>query len=197
VPVSFYAVKDEVRIIGFDDGPFRRGDRETLIVGAVFRGGRWMDGVLSAKVSVDGLDSTDTLISLLKRCRFRDVRVVMLDGIAFGGFNVVDIGRVYDETGLPAVAVARKMPDFDAIKAALSHLPDAEERWKLIKKAGTPRPVETKPGKTVHIQAAGIRFDDAEAIVKLSATRSLLPEPIRVAHLIAQGIVLGESKGNA
>jgi len=37
----------------------------------------------------------------------------------------------------------------------------------------------------------------AEYIVKLSSTRSLIPEPIRVAHLIASGVALGESMGGA
>jgi uncharacterized protein len=195
--MNFYAIKDEVRIIGFDDGPFRRGDRETLIVGCAFRGGRWIDGVLSTKAEVDGLDATDRLAALMKASRFKDARVLMMDGIAFGGFNIVDINRLSRQTGLPTIAVTRDMPDFALIEAALRHLSDFETRWNLIKAAGRPRPVETRPLKSVYIQAAGIDFPDAEAVVKLSATRSLIPEPLRVAHLIAQGIVSGQSKGKA
>ena len=195
--VNFYAIKDEVRILGFDDGPFKRGDKNTLVVGAVYRGGRWMDGVMSTRVSVDGLDSSEKLIKLVADRRFMDVRVVMVDGIAFGGFNIVDINRVYEETGVPVIAVTRHMPDFKKIRAALKHLPDWQKRWTLIKKAGLPKPVETKPGKRIHIQNAGISPPDAESIVKISSTRSLLPEPLRMAHLIARGIVSGQSRGNA
>jgi len=197
MPVKFYRIKDEVRVLGFDDGPFKRGDKTTLVVGVVFRGGRWMDGVLSTKVAVDGLDATEKLISLIRTLRFEDVRVVMVDGIAFGGFNVVDIWRIYEETGLPVIVVVRDMPDFPDIRSALKHIPDYEIRWGIIKKAGKPKPVETRPGKNVFIQAAGISSKDAEAIVKLSATRSLLPEPLRAAHIIASGIVSGQSKGKA
>ena len=194
---KFYSIKDEVRILGLDDGPFKRGDAEVLVVGAVFRGGSWMDGVLSTKVSVDGLDSTEKLVSLIRGCRFKDLRVIMLDGIAFGGFNVVDINRLYSETELPVIVVTRDMPDFKEIRGALRNLPDSGVRWKMMKDAGEPKAVETRDSKQVFIQTAGINFKDAEAIVKLSATRSLIPEPIRVAHLIAQGIVSGESKGKA
>ncbi len=193
----FYAIKDEVRIIGFDDGPFRRGQDTTLVVGAVFRGGRYMDGLVSTRIAVDGLDSTARLASLLNASRFRDARAVMVDGIAFGGFNVVDIHGLSEDTGMPVIAVTRDMPDFDSIGAALRHLPDSDLRWRLIKSAGAPEPVETRPGKFVHIQSAGISGRDARAIVKVSATRSLIPEPLRVAHLVAQGIVSGQSKGNA
>ena len=197
MPAKFYQVKDEVRIVGFDDGPFRRGDRDVIVVGSVFRGGLWLDGVLSTKVTVDGLDSTDRLATLMSACRFKDVRVIMIDGIAFGGFNIVDINRLSDEAKLPVIAVTRDMPDFTGIRNALTHLPESELRWSLIERAGEPKTVETRGGKTVCIQHAGIEFKDAEAIVKVSATRSLLPEPIRVSHLIAQGIVKGQSTGRA
>jgi endonuclease V-like protein UPF0215 family len=197
VPVRFYSIKDEIRILGVDDGPFRRGDRQTLLVGVVFRGGRWMDGVLSTKVAVDGLDSTDALSAMVRGCRFKDVRVIMVDGIAFGGFNIIDIHRLHRETGLPVIIVARDMPDFAGIEAALRHLPDFETRWALIKAAGKPEATETREGKRVYIQVAGIELRDAERIVKLSATRSLIPEPLRVAHIVASGIVSGQSKGKA
>jgi endonuclease V-like protein UPF0215 family len=197
VPARFYSIKPEIRILGFDDGPFRRGDESTLVVGAVFRGGRWLDGVVSTRVRVDGEDSTDRLIGLVKGLRFKDVRVMMLDGIAFGGFNIVDLPRLNRETGLPAISVVRAMPDFEGIKAALRHLPGFERRWRLIEAAGQPRFAATRGGKGVFIQPVGISYEDAASIVKLSATRSLLPEPIRAAHLMAQGVVSGQSKGRA
>jgi endonuclease V-like protein UPF0215 family len=197
VATKFYSIKEEVRILGVDDGPFNRGDEDVLVVGTVFRGGSFMDGVVSTRVSVDGLDATDKLTSLVGDTRFKDLRVIMLDGIAFGGFNVVDINRLYSEAKLPVIVVTRDMPDFNEIKKALKNLSDRQVRWKCMEDAGQPKPVETRDNKRVYIQTAGIDFKDAEAIVKLSATRSLIPEPIRVAHLIAQGVVSGQSKGKA
>ena len=194
---KFYRVKKEVRILGFDDGPFKRGDRDVLVVGVVYRGGSFLDGVVSTKVKVDGLDATKKLVALVKKTRFKDVRVVMLDGLAFGGFNMVDMEALYDKTGLPVIAVTRDMPDFAEIDKALDHLPGKKKRWQCIQKAGTPVAVETKPGRRIYMQYHGLKEEDAKAIVRLSATHSLLPEPIRTAHLIAQGIVLGESKGKA
>jgi endonuclease V-like protein UPF0215 family len=194
---KFYRVKKEVRILGFDDGPFSRHDKDVLVVGAVFRGGSFMDGVVSIRVKVDGLDATRKLAVLVKKTRFKDVRVIMLDGLAFGGFNMVDLEQMYEKTKIPVIAVTRDMPDFSEIDKALNHVENKKRRWLCIQKAGTPVAVETKPGRRIYMQYHGIREDDAKAIVRLSATHSLLPEPIRVAHLIAQGIVLGESKGKA
>jgi len=193
----FYSIKDEIRILGLDDGPFKRDEREVLVVGTVFRGGSFLDGVVSTKVTVDGLDATDKLVELVCNTKFKDLRVVMLDGLGFGGFNLVDIKRLYEDTGLPVIVVVRNKPDFDEIRNALNNLPQSQTRWNLVEKAGEVRSVSTKPGKKIFFQVAGIKEEDAREIIKLSATRSLLPEPIRVAHLIAQGIVLGESRGKA
>jgi endonuclease V-like protein UPF0215 family len=38
------------------------------------------------------------------------------------------------------------------------------------------------------MQIAGIKKNDAEKIIKTTATRSFVPEPLRVAHLIARGV---------
>ncbi len=196
--VKFYSLKKEIRILGIDDAPFDfRKDKETMLIGTVFRGGEWLDGILRTEVKVDGNDATDKVIGVVKRCKFKDLRVIMLDGLGFAGFNLVDIERVFEETGLPVIVVVRKMPDFNKIKKAIKNLTHSEFYNQCITKAGIPKRVETKRGKFIHIQFHGLRFEDAERIVKLSSTRSLIPEPIRVAHLIASGVALGESRGNA
>jgi len=40
----------------------------------------------------------------------------------------------------------------------------------------------------VYVEMSGILEEDAQKIVKLTSTRSSMPEPLRVAHLIASGI---------
>ncbi|MBN2014483.1 MAG: DUF99 family protein [Candidatus Altiarchaeota archaeon] len=196
--VRFYSIKDEVRIVGIDDAPFNLyKDKKTMIVGVVYRGGSFLDGVLKSEVEVDGIDSTDRIIDMMRNTRHKDLRVIMLDGLGFAGFNLVDIERLFKETKLPVIVVVRRMPDFESIGEAIKKLKNREFYRRCIETAGRPRKVETKPGKFIHIQCRGIDFSDAEDIVRLSATRSLIPEPIRVAHLIATGIVLGESRGGA
>ncbi|MBA3064320.1 DUF99 family protein, partial [Candidatus Woesearchaeota archaeon] len=49
----------------------------------------------------------------------------------------------------------------------------------------------------IFVQAIGLSLKQAEEIIDITCTHSLLPEPLRVAHLIAGGVVDGESRGRA
>lgn len=200
--VKFRKIKKEIRILGIDDGPFNfRKDKKAIIIGVVFRGGSLIDGVMKREVDVDGMNITQTIIDMLKTTRHKDLRVVMLNGITYAGFNIVDIKKIFKETNMPVIVVVRKLPDLERIRNALKNFADFEERWRLIKDAGKPRKVKVKSvdGRQgfVYIQKCGVNLKDAKEIVKISTTRGLVPEPIRIAHLIASGIVLGESHGDA
>ncbi len=189
-------IKPEIRILGIDDSSLHT-DR-VMIVGAVFRGGNWLDGVLRSHITKDGTDATDTIIRMVTKSKhFGQVRVLMLDGITYAGFNVVDITEVFEKTGIPVIAVMRDYPDLDRIRAALEHLSNPGPRWEIIKRAGEIHKVTTRGGNPVYFQYCGIGLEDAREVMRMSSTHSNIPEPLRAAHLIATGIVCGESTGKA
>ena len=88
--------KKEIRVIGIDDSPFNKfGRGNVLVMGVIFRGGSWLDGVLSTKVRVDGNNATKRLTEMINKCKFKpQLQCIFLDGIALGGFNIVDIQQL-------------------------------------------------------------------------------------------------------
>ncbi|MDD1763834.1 MAG: DUF99 family protein [Methanobacteriaceae archaeon] len=194
---KFWKIKREIRILGVDDGPFKpHGQEKVLIIGTIFRAGIWLDGVLSTHIFNDGNDATAKLVGMVNQSRHREqIGVIMLDGITFGGFNVVDIQQLFHKTEIPVIVIMRKKPNLLKIKKALQNFPNWEKRWKIVQKAGKIQKIHNK--EPVYIQTSGISWEDAEEIVKLATTRSAIPEPIRVAHIIASGVVTGDSKGSA
>ncbi|MBP1907981.1 DUF99 family protein [Methanolobus bombayensis] len=192
-----FHIKDEIRILGIDDSALI-SDKIT-IVGAFFRGGRWIDGVLRSEVTRDGLDATDRIVSMVNNSKhLPQIRAIMLDGVTYGGFNPVDIVKLYTRTNVPVIVLMRDLPDFDNIEKALSFLPESETRMEIIKKAGKISSVVTKDNDNpVFFQCYGMDHEIAAKIIQITSTRSNIPEPLRVAHLIATGIVLGESRGKA
>ena len=186
-------MKKEIRVLGIDDAPFNKfKDKKTLLIGVFFRGGNFLDGVVSTSVSVDGTDSTTKMINLVKKTKLRpQLQFIMLDGIAVGGFNVVDITRLSKRTRLPVIVVMRKYPEITKMKRVLKRL-KMEKKIQLLEKAGEIH----KVGK-IHVQLAGCTLEKAKEILKITCTRSYVPEPIRVAHIMASGVTFGESRGKA
>ena len=186
---AFGVVKQEIRVLGIDDGQFVPHTKgEVLIVGVVFRGGTSVDGIMHTHVDIDGLDATDKLITMINSSPHKpQIRVVMLNGVTVAGFNLVDIVKLNKATGLPIISLTQDKPDLEAIHEALKNLPDTEKRWQIIENAGAIRAIQNK-GAKLYIGLAGLDVDDALVVLETTSTRGSLPEPLRVAHLIASGI---------
>ena len=196
--MPFQHVKGEIRILAWDDGPFEHKNKGTVpLIGTIYRGCKLLDGLLRTDVDIDGTDAEEKIISATNRSKHRgQVRVLMLDGITFGGFNTVNIKNINKRTGLPVIVVLRTKPDFKAFESALSRLPHASERSSCMEAAGPVYYTGLKSGR-IAFQIAGIEKSDAERIIVASTVLGNVPEPLRAAHLIATGIVRGESIGRA
>jgi endonuclease V-like protein UPF0215 family len=181
-------------VVGFDDGPFDRTRPGTavLLVGAVCARTR-LDGLLTGRVRQDGWNVTERMAALIEGSSFREhIQAVLLGGITFGGFNVADIHGLAARLDRPVLVVARRRPRLDKIRRALEHLPRPQRRWALIERAGA-----MEPAGPVLVQRAGLSLAEARALLTATTLHGNLPEPLRLAHLIAGGLVTGHSRGRA
>ncbi len=162
-----------------------------LVVGAVYAGER-LDGVLSCRVRRDGVNATARLAACIRQSRFYpQLHAVLLQGIAFAGFNVVDIHALSTGLTRPVMVVVRRRPDLAATRRALlTRVRGGARKWYLVERAGL---VEEIGG--LFIQRAGISADAAAAVLCRHVRHGNLPEPLRTAHLIAGGVTREESSG--
>ncbi len=190
-------MKAQARILGVDDGPFRFTDEFVPVVGVVVRAPSYVEAVLTTRVHVDGTDATDVLADAIRRSRyFEGLGLVLLDGAALGGFNVVDVDALHAATDLPVATVTRRRPDPAAIEKALRpRFPDWERRLEVLRRRPLLK-VETEHNP-LYATVAGMEPHELKEAVKRCTVRGALPEPIRIAHLVATAIVRGESKGDA
>lgn len=185
-------MKKEIRIIAWDDCSFSFKQKYVTVLGVVFRGASFLDGLLSAKITKDGVDGTERISSAIVNSRHYDqLSYIMFGGITMAGFNLVDVKSVHKTTGLPVVVVLRKKPDMEKFLAALKKFTDCKRRVSAVKSAG-----RFYPFKNLVYQKAGIGNKECEELLKITCVRSIVPEPLRVAHLIASGLS-GESHGRA
>lgn len=181
-------------VLGVDDGPFdKRRDADVPVVGVMMEGASRVEAVAMTRFPVDGADVTGFLARWITGLRFRpSLQAVVLGGVTLAGLAVVDVAGLAAELGLPVLTVSRKDPATSRVAAALraAGLP---ERIATLERA--PRAVPVGPG--LHLAFAGM--DEAQARQLLDAIRdkSALPEPVRVAHLVAAACARGSSRGRA
>ena len=189
-------MKRQGRVLGIDDAPFSFNDAEVPIVGVMVRLPGYVEGVMVSQVAVDGDDADQVLTEMLLGSRFREqIRMVMIDGTSLGGFNVVDIDRLSKETGLPFCTVTRDVPDLPSMNAALQkHFPDWRRRLEVVERHELIE-VRTEHGP-IYASIAGASIGEMNELLRGSTIQGALPEPIRLAHLIAAAMAKGESKGN-
>ena len=193
----FCQMKRQIRILGIDDAPFTFSEKYSAVIGVIMRGGEYLESVLHSQVTIDGTEATAICIEMIQHTRHRkQLKVAMLDGVCLGGFNVVDISEVYEVTCLPMMTITRDKPDFDKIKQALrTHFKDWNARWRIIRQ-GTLHKIPTSHNP-IYIKYVVLSLLEAKEIINVSTIRGVIPEPVRVAHLIASGITRGESYGKA
>ncbi len=186
-------MKKESRILGIDDAPFDKfSDKTAGLIGVMTRGSGRIDSILSTKVDVDGTDATSAIAVMVNGSRNASLlKAIFLDGIAVAGFNVIDIQDLYKKTCIPVIVIMRSMPDIKGMLNALEKIGKSDSK-KLIEKAGN-----IYPFKAIYFQKSGIGLDEAREILSLSISSANIPEPLRIAHMIGQGIMLGESRTRA
>lgn len=187
-------VKREIRILGVDDARFQRGrDEWTRLIGVVYRGGEWMEGCMQVPIRVDGDDATERLAEMVKSSsHYGQLRVIMTRDTIVGGANVLNLPTLFQETGLPVIAVSDSKPDMTRVKKAFKRIhPDSwKNKYDSLEKSGPIQAVESRPGRAmVYVQWAGLTFEQTVELVQKTATRSRIPEPIRVADLIASSFM--------
>jgi endonuclease V-like protein UPF0215 family len=192
VSKKLYSIKPEIRILGIDDGrfvPHTKG--EVDVVGVVYRGGYWFEGIMCTRIKIDGLDATRKISNMICNSTFyREIRIILLNGLTFAGFNIVDIKKLYRKTKLPIISLVRKEPNLNKIRKAIKNIPDFKIRWQAIQNAGKLYSVKTRDGQNpIYIQKIGILYEDAKKILKKTSIISNIPEPLRVSHIIASGLI--------
>jgi len=181
----------EFQVVGVEDGGFSRelqghGIQKALFVSVLLRG-KWISNFQMDMITVDGLDATEKLTSMLRRWTFD---AVMLAGVSFAGFNLVDPTIVFEEFNKPVIVISRTKPNNVAVKNALrQHFEDWRVRWSVFEKLGSVYEVVSIPAEPpIFVEVIGAELDWARKLIRETSVCCRVPEPIRVARLVARGL---------
>jgi len=185
--------KKHIRVIGIDDAPFKKGRDTHVNISAIVCANTRFEGMLWGQVTQDGDDATDTILQLVRGSKFyAQLDVVLIDGIAVGGFNIIKLKTLAENLMLPCVAVMRKHPDLNAVNNALKTFADVDRRKQDLSEAG-----DIHQHQEFFFQVAGSKHTTIGKVLEVLTDTGNVPEALRLAHLIGSAVKTGESSKRA
>src|SRR5262245_35341687 len=184
--------KSRPHVLGIDDAPFEKRQREPVpIVAVMMEGSDLVEAIAVASFPVDGEDATSFLADWVGGLRLRSsLRAIVLGGITIAGLGVVDVPALAERLRTPVLVATRRRPADAELVGAL-RAAGLDERIPLVLRA----PRASRVAEGFYLAEAGIARAAAEAIARRTLGKARLPEPLRLAHLIGSALVKGASRG--
>ncbi len=183
-------MKSNVRVLGIDDGPFRRGvDSETCITGVVMRLDGTVEAIKVEPLKVDDPNALECVIDLIPEKSKSMIRAVVSEGVTFGGFGLIDPETFYQRTGIPFISITKGKADIEAMKRALDEHHNMNPQAVALLERLHPVQMEIN-GTRFTLNFHGITGKEAMFILKRLMKNGHVPEPVRLAHMISSAVCL-------
>ena len=179
--------KPGIRALGIAES-FRQGQKTSTLAGVVMRSDGVVDGLAVGRTSVGGNDATASIARLYRRLRRNDVNVLMVSGAILSLYNIVEIDELSRKTGLPVICLTYK--ETSGIEDSIRrHFPEgAEAKLVAYRKLGDRKRLRLGSGHLVFARTAGLEPAEAKSVLDLFTQQGSVPEPIRVARLLARAV---------
>ena len=183
--------KPGIRALGVAES-FRPGGKSSVLAGVVMRSDLVIDGVAFGKTSLGGDDATASIASLFRKFRRNDVNLIMVSGAILSLYNIIDVDALSARTRVPVVCLTYK--ETAGIEDSIRrHFPEgAEAKLVAYRALGARTGVKLRTGQRVYVRTAGIDSSAAGRVLDAFTLQGSVPEPVRVAKLLARAF---EAKG--
>jgi endonuclease V-like protein UPF0215 family len=161
------------------------GRASSTLAGVVMRKDLRIDGVALATLTVGGMDATDAVLGIIASLARRDINVAMVSGSVLAWYNILDPETIVEMSGLPLIVVTYE--DSEGLEEDIRHhFPGDEERLRAYRRLGERTPVDLPTGERLFTRATGLSQEVAAGIVRDFTRDGKVPEPVRVARLVAR-----------
>jgi endonuclease V-like protein UPF0215 family len=178
-----HLAKKGLRVLGIAES--FRGRTASTLAGVVMRKDLRIDGVAVSRLSVGGMDATDAVLRILRSLRRRDINAVLVSGAVIAWYNILDPARIHGESGLPVIVVTYE--ESEGLEEDLRHhFPEDTDRMEAYRKLGDRTPLNLPTGYRAFLRAWGMEQADAARLCTDFTIDGKVPEPCRVARLVAR-----------
>ncbi|MEM1994744.1 MAG: DUF99 family protein [Nitrososphaerales archaeon] len=184
--MSVRVEKRGIRALGIAES-FRVGVLErSCLAGVVMRADLVVDGFVFGSATIGGDDATDAVVGMFYRLERNDINVIILRGVIISFFNIIDLERVYLNTNVPVIGLT--FEESEGLDEHIKHHFPQNWQHKIQQyhKVGARKKVQLKTGSTLFIRAVGLNEKQATQILNKFTLQGAIPEPVRLAHLLAR-----------
>jgi endonuclease V-like protein UPF0215 family len=185
---QFHFEKKGLRTLAVAES-FRISCKHAILAGVVMRRDLIIDGVGISKSTIKGDDSTQNIISMWRNMNRNDINCIFLGGIIISMFNIVDGNEVYRSTGTPVISLTYNDSKGVAHNFRRVFPNSWQSKLEQYQKIGKRQRIVLQTGKTVFIRHWGLTLSDSIILLNYFTLQGSVPEPIRIAKLVARAYV--------
>ncbi|MGQ9543777.1 MAG: endonuclease dU [Candidatus Bathyarchaeia archaeon] len=181
--------KRGIRVLGVSESFIKGKGRRSVLAGVVMRGDLVIDGFSLSRATVGGMDATDSIIDIYLKLGREDISLILLNGCVISWFNIISLGEVHSKTGLPLICVTYE--ESEGLEKYFKEYFGAESDERIIRyrENGEREALRLHTGKTVFARYLGLNREDTLRILNRFTVQGGIPDPLRVARLLARTIV--------
>ena len=178
--------KKAIRALGVAES-FRPDAKKSTLAGVVMRTDLVVDGFVFGAATVGGDDATEAILKMFRRLRRADINLLLLSGCIISRYNILDVDGLAKRSGLPVVCLTYN--ESRGIEEAIrKHFDHPEERIEKYRRLGGRTPVLLRTGHKAYVRSAQIDEPDAKRVLDSFTLQGVVPEPIRLARLLARSV---------
>lgn len=168
---------------------FKISCKHAILAGVVMRRDLIIDGVGISKSTLRGDDSTRNIISMCRNMHRNDINCIFLGGIIISMFNIVDGNKIYRSTGIPVIALT--FNDSRGVAHTIRKVfPNSwQSKLEQYQNIGKRQRVILRTGKALFVRQWGLTLSDSIVLLNYFTLQGSIPEPIRIAKLIARASI--------
>lgn len=168
---------------------FRQDAKQSILAGIVMRRDFVIDGFVFGYTTISGNDATEEIIKMYKKLGRPDISYVLISGIIISLYNIVDIKKIHNTLQIPIIGVTYR--DSSGIEDAIKHhFPTSyEQKLDEYKKLENRHKITLHTSYDVHVRTEGCTVLQVRKLLNDLTLQGGLPEPLRVAHLLAKTLL--------
>jgi len=168
---------------------FSQNSKKSILSGIVMSTDLVIDGFVFGHSTVGGDDATDAILTMYEKLDRQDVSFLLISGIVISLYNIIDMKRISEKTGLPVIGVTYE--ESSGIEDAIKHNFPKSYNSKLTEysKLESRKKITLHTSYNLYVRNEGCTVLEAKQLLDKITLQGSIPEPLKITQLLANTLL--------